>query len=103
MTELREDREDMQRELVQVNPSGDLYIADCCSLWDEDHCVGSRFLLVCGPINRRDLGVDGPLDPTMDLHDAINAIVKRDGMSNEDATWLQEQEDAGHTSYPVGV
>lgn len=96
-----ENRDDTKRGLAQ-HTSGDLYIAEWCSLWDDDDdVVGTRIIAVAGPISRRDLiDDDVQLVPAVATFDRIDAW---QDLTADDAAWLQGEEDAGRVNYPIGA
>ncbi len=90
------DETDTMRALVRLAPSGDRYIVEQASLWDaDDNCVGARIIAVAGPIYHGDLPADQPA--------AFDAIDNWEGLTSEDAEWMQSEADAGRVTYPLGA
>ena len=101
--EIRIDTSDTKLALAMHEPDGELYVVEYASVWQgEEPTGGSRIIRSCGPINRKvDLGIEGPLEPSPELFDRID-----NGdwdLTDEDAGWLQSEEDGGNLTYPVGV
>jgi hypothetical protein len=94
------DRFDSTRALVQHATSGDVYIIELCSVWEDEQPVGTRIVASVGPIDPADLGVETPYTPISALFDNITAALN---LSDVDADWLQAEEDAGRLTYPIGV
>lgn len=94
------DTTDTKRALAK-HESGDLYIVEYASVWDGENCTGTKIIAAAGPVSYRALGNDGgPLEPSAELYDTIDRF---DGLTSEDADWLQEEEDAGRLTSPIGA
>jgi hypothetical protein len=109
MAEITEDRTDPKRALAQLANSGDRYIVEFCSTWQDGELVGTRVLRSCGPIHNSELHPDSDavLVARSDLRMAIALFDRIDSddweMTDEDANWLQAEADAGRLRYPIGV
>lgn len=94
------DTSDPQRGLVQHTPSGELYIVEEYPVYENDECVGEQIVAAVGPIAHHDLPLpEAGGQSTRELFDAIAAAVN---LSDEDAAWLQAENDAGRLTYPYG-
>jgi len=80
--------------------SGDEYIIEQCSLWEDEQCVGVRTIAATGPIQRRDLPMGDDGQPSRETYDALD---NWQDLTDEDAEWLQAEEDAGRINYPFGA
>src|SRR5438132_10414625 len=112
VAKITEDRSDFQRALAMHQPSGELYLVEYCSLWTtedvelatggtyrDQNIVGTRIFAACGPIVRRDLlGDDEQLVSSVALFDRIRHW--EGNFTDENAEWLQAEEDAGRLDYP---
>lgn len=93
------DTTDTSRALVRHAASGELYVTETASVWDGEKCVGGKIILGVGPIAARDLGIEGPIQPSPELFDAIDDVE----MSDEDVDWLNTEDEAGRLLYVIGA
>src|SRR5438132_2825518 len=106
-TTATEDRSDTKRALAALQPSGELYIVEYCSLWRNQECIGTRIIASAGPIVFRDLyasddwnlGVFGTPIP----REVFDNIDDWQDLTEDDAEGMQAEEDAGRVSYPIGA
>jgi hypothetical protein len=98
----RGDPDDTRRALVRHAASGEHFLVEYCSLWDDRDRVGARVTAGLGPISLRGPGPsdDEPPRPSRARSDAIDAAA---GYDPAGAAWLQAEDDGGRLEYPTGV
>lgn len=90
-----------KRALVQHRASGDRYIIEYDAAYGEDdEPEGTNIIASVGPLTGADLDLAGPIEPSAELFDRIDDAMN---LTDEDAAWLQEQDDAGLLLFPIGV
>jgi len=95
------DRSNVKRGLVQHQPDGETYVVEYAAVWQGDNVVGARIIAAAGPLHHSYYNPEGgPLEPSPELFDRIDSMP---GLTDENAAWLQAEEDAGRLIYPIGV
>ncbi|RJQ46856.1 MAG: hypothetical protein C4534_02080 [Gaiellales bacterium] len=94
------DRTDTKRAIAQHQPDGETYIVEYCSVWEDDNPIGTQITAAAGPINHGDLPSRPADGPTPELYDAIDDCPN---LTDEDADWLQVEDEAGRLVYPIGA
>ena len=111
MTTKHIDTSDTQRALVH-HVSGADYIIEYASVWDDYRCIGSVIIAAAGPIGDRAL-FDSEKRAIVLFGTGPNAAAARtaiydridrwDGLTDDDADWLNTEDAAGRLSYPFGA
>lgn len=91
--------DDTKRALVKL-PDGELFIIEYEAIWSaNDRVIGTRITASAGPLAYRDLVGGGPAT-TREQYDQID---QWPDLTDDDVDWLQDLDQAGRLSYPIGV
>ena len=89
--------EQTKRALLR-HDSGNDYLVEVAAVWSSDgDCIGSQIVAAVGPIDRAELDEE----PGALLFDRIDSVKWE--LTDEDAGWLQDEDEAGRVWYPIGV
>jgi hypothetical protein len=96
--------DETKRALVAHQPDGEHYVIEYVAIWNEtgDKPLGTQIIGAVGPLHYLDYNAAGE-GPLMESREQFNLIDQFAGLTDEDAGWLQAEEDAGRLTYPIGV